>query len=716
MTKDEPTTRPPDHPIIQPTNLDPIFRPRSVAVVGASNDPYKWGYLLLDNVLQGEYAGPVYPVNPRETRIHDLPACPRLTDVPGPVDLAIVAVPAPAVPSVMADAADASVRAALIITSGLDDDQTQATLAEARRGGVRVVGPNCMGLHSYPARLSALMIPASLEPGPIAFISQSGGYGVQLFILAQRQRLGIRTFVSSGAEADLTSTDYLAYFGADPEVRAIVMYLEGLHPGEGDRFIQVARRVTQEKPVVVKLGAASAGERDTAYDAAFRQAGVLRAHDPAQLFDYARALSRLPLPRGRRVGILTRSGGAGAEAAAHCAQRGLEVPPLRPETEARLRELLPPYAGVSNPVDITSLLDPGPFNEALHLMLEQDDVDALIALGIVQMSPEELGERYTWISAIYNGLLEANLVSLVGQFRRTGKPIVVESATGISGRNQRLLDEIGVPVYPIPGRAVDAVAALTETRELREHVRAWEPRVRRPSLPQSEAAGFLHVLREQGRRALTEAEAKSVLRTYGVPVAEGTVVQSAAEAVDVAREYGFPVVIKVVSADIVHKTAVGGVKVGVRSPAAVRRAYEELLENAELNAPEATVEGVLVQRMAAAGREMLVGLVRDARFGPVVTVGLGGVLAEALGDTALGVAPLTTDEARRMIARLRAYPMLAGAHGEEPADVETLMRVILAVSDLAVDCPAIAALDINPFFLYDRGHGGVAVDAFIALA
>jgi len=719
---------------VRTINLDPVFRPQSVAVVGASNDPYKWGYLLLDNILQGEFAGSVYPVNPRESRVHDLPAYPRLMDVPGPVDLAIVCVPAPAVPQVMADAADAGVRAVLIITSGLGEaggvgqHLAEAALAEARRGSVRVVGPNCMGLHSYPARLSALMIPAPLVPGPIAFISQSGGYGVQLFILAHRQRLGIRTFVSSGNEADLTSTDYLAYFGADPDVRAIIMYMEGLHPDEGARFIEVARQVTREKPVVVmKLGATAAGERaaashtgslaghDAAYDAAFEQAGVLRAHDPSQLFDTVQALSRLPLPGGRRVGILTRSGGAGVEAADRCEQQGLVVPPVRPETEAKLREILPPFAGVTNPVDITSLLDPGPYNEAMRLMLAQDDIDALIALGIVQMSPEELGERYTWISAIYNGLLEANLVSLVGQFRRTGKPIVVESATGVGGRNQRLLEEVGIPVYSIPERAVDAVAALARYRELRDQVRAHEPRTRQPSLPQSEAAGFVQVLRERGRKALSETEAKSVLRTYGVPVAEGTVAHSAGEAVDISKGYGFPVVMKVASPDIAHKTDVGGVKLDLRSQAAVRRAYEEILENAEAHVPGAALEGVLVQRMASAGREILVGMVRDAQFGPLVMVGLGGVFAEVLRDTALGVAPLTADESRRMIARLQAYPVLAGARGEEPADVEALVQVLLAVSDLAMDCPAIATLDINPFFLYDRGHGGVAVDAFIAL-
>ncbi|MBU0490935.1 MAG: acetate--CoA ligase family protein [Chloroflexi bacterium] len=704
---------------MQATNLDPVFRPQSVAIVGASNDPYKWGYLLLDNLLQSEFAGPVYPVNPHAAQIHDRPAYPRLTDVPDPVDLAIVAVPAAAVPGVVADAASAGVRAAMIVTAGLAEP---LDLTAARRAGMRVVGPHCLGVHSAAARFSALMIPAPLAPGPVAFVSQSGGYGIQLFVSAQRQRVGIGTFVNTGDETDLTSTDYLAYLGADPDVRAVIMYLQDVHPAEGPRFIDVARQVTREKPVIaIKLRRSprpDALDADAMWDAALQQAGVLRARDPDQLLDYARALSRLPLPRGRRVGILTRTGGAGAEAADRCDLRGLEMPPLSSPVVDQLRELLPPYAGVDNPVDVIGLLDPGPYNEALRLMLGQDDIDALIALGIVQMSPEELGERYTWISAIYNGLLEANLISLVGQFRRTGKPIVVESATGVSGRNQKLLDEAGIPVYAIPERAVDALAALARYRELREQVQAWEPRTRPPGPARSEAVGLIYMLWEQGRRALAETQAKGVLGAYGVPVAEGAVAHSAADAVALAQDYGFPVVIKVVSPDIARKARIGGVKVGVRNSAAVRRAYEEILENAALHAPGAAIEGVLVQRMAAPGRQMRVGLTRHAQLGSAIHVGPTGGLTDDRQDGAWGIVPLIDDEARRMIAGLHAYPVLAGhaLHQDASADLDALNQVILALNDLALDCPTIATVDIDPFFLYDAGYGGVAVDASITLS
>lgn len=713
------------------STLDAVFRPRSVAVVGATDNPHKWGYLILNSIITAGYQGRLYPVNPSRAQVAGMPAAPNLSAIEEPPDLAVVAVPNVAVPDVIAEAVDRDVKAAIVITSGFGEagehDLAQRVLSIARRGRLRLVGPNGMGVYCRADRFCAMMVPAPIRPGKVAFISQSGGYGVQLFLLARKVSLGIHTFVSSGNELDLTCTDYLEYFGDDPEIAAVMMYIEGLHPDEGPRFIEVARRVTQRKPVVViKTGVSEAGARaaashtaslvghDEVYEAAFHQAGILRADGPEQFFDYVKALTRLPLPRDERVVILARSGGAGVAAADACERRGLVLPPLSDTARKKIESFVPPFASARNPVDVTGDFDMEWFTAAQTILLDEPQFSGMITLNLSDLTVEGMADHFpVMVETIARGLDKAGR-NLLNEFRKRDKPVVVQSLTP-EHPAVRAVDAGGLPIYPTPTRAVDAMAALWQYKIYRGRTyNATGPA--QPTSTQVEALALVEAARREGRAALTEPEAARVLAAYSVPMAANRPASSAEEAVAAAEALGYPLALKIISPDVLHKTDVGGVVLGLDDAHSVREAFSHLVEGVRQRQPGARVEGVLVQRMAPpGGREILIGMKRDEQFGPVVLAGLGGVFTEIVGDTALRVAPVIEDEALEMLSMLRAYPVLAGARGQVASDLGALAEIIVAVSRLAVDCPAVAELDLNPVFAYEAGRGALAVDALITL-
>jgi acyl-CoA synthetase (NDP forming) len=711
--------------------LDAVFRPRSVAVVGATDNPRKWGYLILNSIIKAGYQGHLYPVNPRRAQVAGMPAVPRLSAIQEPLDLAVVAVPNVAVPDVIAEAVDCDVKAAIVITSGFDEagehELSQRALSIARRGRLRLVGPNGMGVYSRAGNFCAMMVPAPMRPGNVAFISQSGGYGVQLFLLARQVSLGIHSFVSSGNELDLTCTDYLEYFGDDPEIAAVMMYIEGLHPDEGPRFIEVARRVTQHKPVVViKTGLGEAGARaaashtgslvghDEIYAAAFHQAGILRADGPEQFFDYVKALTRLPLPRDNRVVILTRSGGAGVAAADACERRGLALPPLSKEAREQIESFVPPFASARNPVDVTGDFDMEWFTTAQSILLDEPQFSGMIALNLSDLTVEGMADHFpVMVETIARGLDKAGR-TLLEEFRKHGKPIVVETLTP-NHPAVRMVDAGGLPIYPTPARAVDAMAALWQYKIYRQ--RTYDAAdLAQPTPLQAETLALIEAAQRDNRPTLTEPEAAQVMAAYGIPMAASRLVTDVEEAVAAAETLGYPLAMKIVSPDILHKTNVGGVVLNLTDADAVCESFPRLVEEVRQRRPEARIEGVLVQRMAPPdGREVLIGMKRDEQFGVVVLAGLGGIFTEVVGDTALRVAPLTVDEALEMLRELRAYPVLAGARGQAASDLDALAQIIVAVSRLALDCPAIAELDLNPVFVYPAGRGALAVDALVTL-
>ena len=713
-------------------NLDAVFRPRSIAVVGATRNPNKWGFQLLNSILAGGYQGAVYPVNPQEETLSGLKAHPSLSAIGHPVDLVVVAVPAVVVPDVVVEAGRCGASAALIITSGFEEAGDHAlarrTLATARESGVRIVGPNGMGVFCLASRLCAMMVPAPMRSGDIAFVSQSGGYGVQLFLRAQRLGLGVHTYVSSGNEMDLTCTDYLAYFGADPDIRAVIMYIEGLHPSEGPRFIETAREVVRRKPVLaVKVGVTDEGARaalshtgamvgdDSVYEAALRQAGVLRAEDAHRLFDWVKALTRLPLPRDNRVGILTRSGGAAVAAADRCGLRGLEVSPLSPSARERIEAYIPPYATAQNPVDVTGDVAMEAYNKSLPIMLEEEHLSGIIAVAMSNLAIPGLEEVFPHFHRTIHDGMSKTCDLLLNLLERYGKPIVVESVTG----HQPLLQDLdarGVPVYPTPERTVDAMAALLRYKYYRERAEKRGQCVERPTIPGHEKVRHVIETHERaGCSSLTQAESQEILKAYEIPMPAAELAHTPEGAASVAGRLGYPVALKVVARDAIHKTDIGGVALNLQDAEAVREGFSRIAENVRAQEPPVSLEGVLVHAMAAPGTEVIVGMKRDVQFGPVLIVGLGGIFAEVLKDVAMRVAPVNREDALEMLRELKAYPLLAGARGGAPADLEALALIVERVSWLALDCPQIAELDLNPVIVHQAGQGAVAVDVLLVL-
>ena len=455
--------------------LDRILMPESIAVIGASKDPFKWGHMLLSAIMKGGFEGNLYPINPKEKEIEGLPCYPTVKDVPDEVDMAIVVVPARIVPSIFSDLAVKGVKGAVVITSGFgeagEEGRRLVEQMKANAGGmVRFVGPNCMGVCSSPAKLSALMIPFLHEKGEVAFISQSGGYGLQLYLRASAMGVGINKFISSGNESDINSVDYLRYFADDPSVNLICMYIEGLKRGRD--WYEAAKEITKKKPIVViKVGTTEEGGKaaashtgalsgsDKIYDAAFRQAGVIRANDAVEMFDFIKGLLSAQLPKGNRIGIVSNSGGIAVETADALIKNSLEVPPLSEEAQEEILKLIPDFGNPRNPVDLTASLNMNSFLRVPDIVLSQENIDGLITIGLgtsilhtmfPDVAPEDFMGIYNWINS-----------QLIDTYKKYDKPvIVINPAADIEAEAAKIMEEARIPVYTTPERAADVMSVL----------------------------------------------------------------------------------------------------------------------------------------------------------------------------------------------------------------------------------------------------------------
>jgi len=706
-----------------PPSLEPFFRPASIAILGASEDFVKISGRPLKFLLDKGYPGKIFPVNPKYKTVAGLPCYPTVTAIPEPVDLAIVAVPAALVAEALGHCAAKGVRSAVVFSSGFgemgeDGRELERRLAQiARRAGLRLCGPNTLGFMNAFDRVMATFSQAGegeAPPGPIAFVTQSGAFGTAIFALARQRGLALGYFVNSGNEADLEFADLLGYVVADPRVRVVAGYIEGLK--DGRRLLAVADRALElGKPfVMVKVGRSSAGTRaalshtgalagsDRVYSGVLRQKGIVRAANEEELLDLVSAFALCQLPGGRGLGIVTQSGGAGVLMADRAEELGLAVPELAAETRAALRAVVPAFGAVKNPVDITAqfIAEPGLLQSALEIVLQDPRVDAVI---------------------FYLGLMERFADQVVDNLRKVHakarKPLLVAWAAA-PGRGLEALRESGICALPSATRAVTAVRALVEYAEARTRWGSGRPGLEAAGSGAGEAArSVIRACRGRGRRVLTTGECFALLSRYGIRVARSRLGRTAAEAVQAAEEIGYPVALKVESPEIRHKTEAKALHLDVRGPAEVAGSFDRLVEVAREHAPGAEVDGVLVQEMVREGTEVVVGLHRDPQFGPVVMVGLGGVLVEVLGDVAFRAAPLTPGDAEEMLRELRGFRVLEGVRGAAPADLRAVLEALLAVSRLAVDAAGeLAEFDINPLLVLPRGRGAVAVDALAVLA
>ena len=695
---------------------DAILRPRSIAVIGASRTPNTIGWQILDNLLRFGFNGPLFPVNPKADTIHSIRAYPSVEAIPDPVDLAIVVVPKHLVQGVAEECGRKGVKGLVVITAGFAEVGGEGITREAKlletvqRHGMRMVGPNCMGvLNSNPDfSMNATFAPTMPPYGPVGFISQSGAMGLSILDYAEELGIGIHQFVSVGNKADVSGNDLLVYWADDPEIRVILMYLESF--GNPRRFYQIARALTRKKPIfVVKAGRTAAGARaasshtaalagtDLAADALMEQCGVMRAQTVEELFDYAMAFPRLPLPKGNRVAIVSNAGGPAIILADACESLGLSVSELSAETQAAIRRRVPDEAAVRNPVDLIASATAETYRDVLALILEDPNVDAVI----VSVVPPPLGSKAKDVA-------EA-IVQVAASRRDIPVMAVLMGRQGIPAGMRELLTA-GMPGYIFPESAARALAAMNRYRQWLERPMGTEHRFPADA---GRVAGILKGAAAEGRDKLTETESMEVLGAYGIPTVPWRRAASADEAVAAAKAIGFPVVLKVISASIVHKSDVGGVVLGLSSEKEVREGYARMLQRVRERAG-VVPDAVFVQAMIPGGRETIVGSTRDPRAGPLLMFGLGGLAVEVLKDVVFRVHPVTDVDAREMVRAIRGFGFLEGVRGEPAVDLVALQEIIQRVSQLVGEHEDILEMDINPLVAFpDRV---LALDARFRIA
>lgn len=701
-------------------SLRPLLRPRSVAVVGASRKPDSLGAKVLRNLVTGGFTGPVFPVNPQADVVFSIPAWRRLTEIPFPVDLAVIVVPAAAVPDVVEDARAKGVRAIVVLTAGFAETgaegraRQERLVEQVRAAGMRMVGPNCLGvLDTEPdTRLNSTFTAATVRPGRVAMSSQSGALGVAILEQAAEYGIGFSSFVSVGNKADVSGNDLLQYWEDDPGTDLILLYLESF--GNPRRFARIARRVARRKPILaVKSGRSAAGQRavgshtaslassEAGTDALFRQAGVIRTATLEEMFEVAALLAHQPLPAGRRVAVLTNAGGPGILCADACEGAGLLLPGLSEPTRRALGAFLPPAASLLNPVDMIASAGPADYERATALLLDDEAVDALVVIHI----PVERAD----VPAVAHAVRRGRAVARSGR----AKPLLVCSlpeAVPVLAPAAAAPGAETVPVYRFPESAARALSRAFE------HA-AWRARPEGvlPELPGFDAArasaACRRALAERGPGWLRPDELDEVLAAAGLPAVTTLACRTADEAVAAARRLGFPVVLKLASDTLVHKSDWGGVHLNLRDAAAVHAAFEAVAYRLRGAGRLDEMQGVTVQPMARRGHELMIGLTQDPSFGPLIAFGLGGTSLELFADVTFRITPLTDRDAADMLASLRGSRLLDGWRGEPAVDKPALVDMLLRVGRLAEEVPEIAELDLNPVVAWPGSQGAQALDA-----
>ncbi|MHB1508144.1 MAG: bifunctional acetate--CoA ligase family protein/GNAT family N-acetyltransferase [Acidimicrobiales bacterium] len=696
-------------------SIERLMRPASIAVIGASRRGRTIGHELLVNLASGGFTGRIYPVNPAGGVIAGLKAYVTVSEIPEAVDLAVIAVPAAQVPSVVSQCGRSGVGGLVVISAGFAETGEAGRASEreilgmARWFGMRVIGPNCMGIVNTDPEISmnATFSPVAPVRGTLGFSSQSGGLGIAILNEATRRDLGVSSFVSIGNKVDVSGNDLLRYWEVDPATAVILMYLESF--GNPRHFARISRRISHTKPIVaVKSGRSASGSRgasshtaamatpDATVDALFRQAGVIRVDTLEELFDVADALSHQPLPRGANVAIVGNAGGPGVLAADACEGYGLRVPELSATTQTHLRAVLSPEAAVTNPVDCIASATAEDYRKALELVLADDAIDAVIVI----FTPPLVTQADDVAAAVAAVASSASKPILANFLASTGTLEALHSGAR------------RVPWFAYPESAARTLGHIVPYASWRTLPEEEPPEIRGIDRASARAvvAEALERTKDSFGQWLVAEQAAALLGAYGIPVLESVRATSAAAAVVAAETIAGPVALKLDMPGVVHKTDVGGVRLGLRGPDEVAPAATELLTRFGTGA------AVVVQPMVEAGIETICGLIEDPAFGPLVMFGLGGTATEVLGDRALSLVPLNRSEAARMISSLKSAPLLAGYRGAEPADVEALADLLCRVARLAEDVPEVVEMDLNPVVAWSLGRGCVVIDAKVRIA
>ena len=705
-------------------SLKSFLEPRAIAVIGASRKKGTIGNQLFHNILHQELNGIVYPVNPNAEMVASVKTYPSVLDIPGKVDLAVVIVPAESALQVVEECGQKGIPSVVVISAGFRESgaegraRQEKLLEVVHRYGMRLLGPNCMGIINTAPQVNMNATFSSVFPpaGNIAFSSQSGAFGLAILEYAQSLNMGLSTFVSVGNNADVSSTDLLEYWQEDPATDIILLYLESF--GKPRKFARIARSITPTKPiVVVKSGRTPAGSRaaashtgalataEVASEALFEQVGIIRVDTLEELFDIANLLSHQPIPSGKRVAILTNAGGPGIMTADACVVRGLEFPTLSEGTIFALKGFMPRQASLANPIDMTAGATAEMYRRGLELLAQDERVDIVIVIFIPPMLTE-------------SGEVAGAVREVAPQFRQRGKTLVASFMASRGGRLGLGSGEGGdVPCYTFPE---SAAAALGRACEYSEWLKKPKGVIPEPEGIDKERAGEIIISAMERNTVrplwLDAASAARLLGAYGIHTVTSKSAGTAGEAVRAAEEIGFPVALKLDAASIVHKTEVGGVVLDLRSPKEVERAFVRIRERLERKGLAEEMLGVTVQQMISGGVEVIVGVTQDPSFGPLIMLGMGGIYTELFKDVTFRIHPLTDVDAREMVRSVKAYQLLAGWRGAKPSDVGSLEELLLRISAMVEDLPQIVELDLNPVKVLERGKGYVVVDVRVLLS
>lgn len=691
--------------------LDKFFSPHSVAVIGASRGQGKVGHEILKNLILGGFKGQIYPVNPKAASILGKRVYVSITDIPcEEVDLAIIVIPAQYVKEALIQCAQKKIEAAIIISAGFKESGKEGAQRErellgvAGELGIKILGPNCLGLINNYYDLNASFAADMPPKGSIAFFSQSGALGTAILDWAVGQGIGISKFISLGNKADLSENDILEALCKDSDSKVILGYLEGIEKGR--EFMHKAQQVSKLKPVIImKSGVTSAGTRAAsshtgsltgsvvAFEAAFKKAGVIRAKSIESLFNYAMAFAYQPLPKGANLAIITNAGGPGILAADAAEKNNLNLLFLSKETTNKLRSFLPPAAAVYNPIDILGDAQANRYKQALEVALEDPKVNGVLII----LTPQAMTEI-------------SQTAEIIGEISMTTQKPILTTFMGEYAVKEGIdrLAKYKIPNYSYPEHAVESFRVMCD----------YQSRKNQPAFIYTSFEGekiqvrrIINQARERGYLDIGDLKAREILSAYKFEIPNSQVAETSYTAVDLAEEIGYPVVMKVDSPDILHKSDVGGVRIGLKTPKEIQTAFHEILSKARKFMPQAVINGVSVQKMYSGNREVILGMARDPQFGPLIMFGLGGIYVEVLKDVSFGIAPLCRKEALSMVMEIKSYPLLKGVRGEKSVDIEAIVESLLRLSQLVMDFPEILEADINPLIMKESGQGAVAVDA-----
>jgi acetyltransferase len=693
-------------------NLDEIFKPRSIAIVGTSRKEGTIGREVLHNLVAYGFNGPVHPVNPKAEYVNSIKCYPNITAIPDKVDMAVIVVPKEFVLSIIEECGKKGVKGIVVISAGFKEIGERGVKLEkdmikiVKKYDMRLVGPNCMGvINTAPdIRMDATFGSTLPLDGHVGFMSQSGALGNIILEYADELKIGFSKFVSLGNKADVSGNDVLMDLEDDENTKIILMYLESF--GNPRKFVKIARRLTKKKPIIaVKAGRTLAGARaasshtgalaglDVAVDALFEQCGVLRATSIEELFDYALAFSNQPLPKGKRVAIVTNAGGPGIIATDACVSLGLEMSTFADETYRTLKNALPEEGSIQNPVDILGDGGPKRYERALEAVLKDDNVDAVITIFVPPLMSRALDVALaiSRVSANYNK-------PVLGCFM--GREEVLTSIQELEKNN--------IPAYLFPESAAKSIAGMYRYNKLK---RKREGDFITFDVDKKRVAGIIDAALKSKRIYLSQKEVIDILSAYGFKFPEYDLAKSDDEAVNIAKRIGYPVVLKISSPDIVHKSDAQGVVLGLENDLEVRGAYAKMMKDVSQKAPNAKIDGVTVQTMIQGGKETILGMSLDPNFGPLIMFGLGGIYVEYLKDVTFRIAPIRDLDAHEMVKSIKSYPLLSGVRGEEPVDIESIEEYIQRLSRLVEDFPEIEEMDINPLVVFEKGRCCNVVDA-----